>query len=243
MEDIVQPIRRPVTMKDQVYEALRTLILNGRLEPGQPLVEAQLAAQLGTSKTPLREAFLHLEADGLVTLLPHKGASVTYLSLQELREAQFVRLALEIAAFLLTVEHISPGELALARRHLMEMQMMVQRGDWDTYRRAHREFHCVLAEATRNMVLAKLLLDLFDRLQRYSQFCLQGNAIHWRQDEQDHHETFAALERGDRETFATTFRRMNEQFRVYIEDALRQHNKQLERYFLDGLDGQRKRKK
>lgn len=238
MQVVVPPIAQHVTMKDQVYQTLRALILDGKLGPGQPLVEAQIAPQLGTSKTPLREAFLRLEAEGLVNLSPHRGASVRKLALKELRDFHLVRLELEVAAFRLGAERITPAELAESRRLLDLMREEAMRADWDRYRACHRRFHATLYAATGNEVLTKLLLDLFDRAQRYSQLCLEGNHEYWERDEQDHHAAFAAFERRDVDTFRATFARMNDNFAQYVEDALRQPTSDLRRYFSDGpLDG------
>jgi DNA-binding GntR family transcriptional regulator len=234
---VIPALPKRVTMKDQVYDTLRTLILNGKLVPGQPLVEAALSAQLGTSKTPLREAFLRLEADGLVVLSPHKGATVSPLSLKELRDSQFVRLALEVAAVPLIAKLITPAELEQARYCLARMRAETEAGDWDTYRLFHRQFHVVLFQATRNDALAKLLLDLFDGLQRYSQFCLERNAGYWHRDEREHHDAFAAVERGDVEAYRATFASMNDRFSTYVEQALRRHERDLNRYFKDGAGG------
>jgi len=233
-ENVVPSIPTRVTVRDQVYETLRTSILAGKLLPGQPLVEAHVSAQLNTSKTPLREAFLRLEAEGLITLSPHRGAVVSQLSLQELRNCQYVRFVLEVAAFELAADNITLDELGLARTWLQHMRDGVQRGDWEAYRQAHRPFHRTLFDAARNPVLTKSLLDLFDRMQRYSRFCLEPNAHYWQQDEQDHHATFAALERKDVVAFRGLFGRMNHDFLTYVEQALQSRDSDLIRYFSDG---------
>ena len=234
---IPDSVVEPATMKDQVYRTLRALILNGKVLPGQPLVEAQIAPQLGTSKTPLREAFLRLEADGLLILSPRRGARVTKLSLKELADAQYVRLILEVAAFGLAAENITPEELAGARSHLDDMRARTLEHDWDAYEESHRRFHAGLFEATRNPVLAKTLLDLFDRTQRYSRFCLEQDTAYWEQDERDHHATLDALERQDAAAFDALFRRMNDTFVHYIDQALRHRDDTLARYFADLPDG------
>ncbi len=234
---IPKSVVEPATMKDQVYRTLRALILSGKLLPGQPLVEAQIAPQLGTSKTPLREAFLRLEADGLLNLSPRRGARVTRLSLKELADYQYVRLILEVAAFELTAENITPEELARARVHLDDMRARTLEHDWDAYEESHRRFHAGLFEATRNPVLAKALLDLFDRTQRYSRFCLERDTAYWEQDERDHHATLDALERKDVASFDALFRRMNDAFVHYIDQALRHRDDALARFFADLPDG------
>ncbi len=235
IENVVPSIPKRVTVRDQVYETLRASILAGKLVPRQPLVEAHISAQLNTSKTPLREAFLRLEAEELVTLSPHRGAVVSHLSLQELRNCQHVRLVLEVAAFELAADNITRDELNRTRSWLDRMQDAALRGDWEAYRQAHRPFHLTLFDATRNPVLTKLLLDLFDRMQRYSRFCLEPNARYWQQDEQDHHTTLAVFERKDAVAFRELFSRMNADFLTYVEQALQCHDSDLRGYFADGV--------
>lgn len=232
-ENVVLAIPTRVTVRDQVYEMLRASILAGKLLPGQPLVEAHISAQLNTSKTPLREAFLRLEAERLVMLSPHKGAAVSSLSLQELRNCQDVRLVLEVAAFERAAGQITVDELDRARSWLERMREGARRGDWETYRQAHRPFHRTLFEAARNEVLTKTLLDLFDRMQRYSRFCLERNTDYWLRDEEGHHATFTALERRDVVAFRDLFGRMNDEFLNYVEQALQRHDSNLSRYFAD----------
>lgn len=234
IEIVVPTLPKRVTVRDQVYETLRASILAGRLLPGQPLVEAHISAQLNTSKTPLREAFLRLEAEEMLTLSPHRGAVVRYLSLEELRNCQHVRLVLEVAAFESAVQNITLDELRRTRSWLERMQDAAQRGDWDEYRQAHRPFHLTLFDATRNPVLTKLLLDLFDRMQRYSRFCLEPNAPYWQQDERDHHATLGAFERKDVVSFRQLFSRMNADFLTYVEQALQCQDGDLRAFFADG---------
>ena len=218
-------------MKEQAYDTLRELILIGKLVPGQPVVEAQIAPLLGTSKTPVREALLRLEAEGLVTLSPYKGGRVAKLSLRELQDLQFVRWTLEVAAAKLTADRIAPGTLARARACLDRMQEETAREEWDGYRESHREFHAILFDAAGNRVLAKMLLDLFDQMQRYSKFCLQWNAAYWTRDEEDHHAALAAIERKEVGAFEAIFGRMNASFLAYVEQALRRNEGSLASYF------------
>jgi DNA-binding GntR family transcriptional regulator len=72
---LVRPERSQ--LKDQVYQELKQAIVDLRLEPGQPLREATLSAQLGVSKTPVREALVRLQEEGLVTIEPYRGATVS----------------------------------------------------------------------------------------------------------------------------------------------------------------------
>lgn len=107
----MRPLEVP-TYKRAAYDSLRDMIVWFDLLPGQRLVENDLAARLGISKTPVREALALLEADGLVELSPYRGASVRWLTVTEMQEQAFLVDALEIPAFPLVVEHITREEIA-----------------------------------------------------------------------------------------------------------------------------------
>ena len=83
-----------------------------RLKPGERIADAQLAQELGVSRTPVREAILQLADEGLVDVVPQHGTFVAPISLEAVREAQFVREALEVAALREVVERITGAELA-----------------------------------------------------------------------------------------------------------------------------------
>src|ERR671936_2125325 len=85
----------PAQLERRVYERLRDQILNGELRPGDQLVEARLASELGVSKTPVREALIRLQRDGLVHTEPYRGARVMSPSEADVREILELRLALE----------------------------------------------------------------------------------------------------------------------------------------------------
>jgi DNA-binding GntR family transcriptional regulator len=114
------------TMKNLIYAALRERIVFGELKPGERLVEADLATRFQVSKTPVREALLTLEAEGLVTLRPHRGAAVSQLSPDQYRDLLFARDALEFGAASEIVAAMTPARLAEAEAHLAEL---VRAGD------------------------------------------------------------------------------------------------------------------
>ncbi len=100
------------TYKRAVYEALLEMIVSLELPPGERLVESDLAGRLGVSKTPVREALAMLEADGLVEATPYRGATVSWLSMNESREQGYLVDALEMPAYPMVIERITKPELA-----------------------------------------------------------------------------------------------------------------------------------
>ncbi len=104
------------THKRATYETLRDMIVDFTLPPGERLVEKDLAARLGVSKTPVREAIGLLEADGLIEATPYRGAIVRWLSRNEIAEQGFLVDALEMPAYEIVVERITDPELATIDR-------------------------------------------------------------------------------------------------------------------------------
>jgi DNA-binding GntR family transcriptional regulator len=170
------------TMKDRVYQALRERIVLGDLQPADRLIEADLAARFGISKTPVREALLTLEAEGFVTLRAHRGAEVSRLSVEEYRDLQYARDALEFGALPDIVASITDADLAEGREHLAEMVAAHEADDYRRYRRAQRRLHRVLLSAAGYPTLVTMAVELNDRLDRYGQLLLANNRERWAGD-------------------------------------------------------------
>jgi DNA-binding GntR family transcriptional regulator len=179
---VIPRLAARVTVKDSVYRSLRDLILDGVLTPGARLVEAELARQLGTSSTPIREALVTLAAEGLVRLSPHQGAHVSPLAYAELEERLFIRDALEAAAIERVVRFITEGELGTAHAHLAQMRQAMDAGDPRAYRAAQRRSREAWLAAARYPRLSRLVLDLQDQDARVSLFLITSRADRWTQD-------------------------------------------------------------
>ena len=98
-------------LRDIVFETLRNAILSGQLKPNERLMEIQLAEKLGVSRTPVREAIRKLELEGLVNMLPRKGAYVSDVSLKEIIDAIEVREALEVLAITSAIKNITSEDI------------------------------------------------------------------------------------------------------------------------------------
>ena len=105
-------------LRDVVFNTLRQSILRGELKPGKRLMEIQLANQLGVSRTPIREAIRMLELEGLVIMIPRKGAQVAKITEKDLNDVLEVRLGLEELAARFACERISPEALGRRRENL-----------------------------------------------------------------------------------------------------------------------------
>lgn len=139
-----QPLR---TRTQWVDGRLRQAILSGELAPGAKIRPAELAAQFGVSPTPLREALLQLEADGLVESIPHRGRRVTPLSRDSLNELYEMRLLLEPLALRKSMAALERVDKERVKAAHAAMNAVAGSDDLVLHERLHREFHRVLFEA------------------------------------------------------------------------------------------------
>jgi len=155
------------TLAEKAYGVLHEAIITGRIAPGERLPIEELADTLEMSPMPIREALRRLDADGLVEHVPHRGARVRELSVEDLREVYELRLALEPlavahAAERFTAEHEREASEAL-RRHVRAYRS----GTIVDALAAHTEFHFALYRAAESRWLLKLITPLWESSERY----------------------------------------------------------------------------
>lgn len=154
-------------LRDVVFKTLRQAILMGELSPGQRLMEIQLANQLGVSRTPIREAMRKLELEGLVVMVPRKGAQVAKINQKGLTDVLEVRSALEELAVELACERITEHELSVLRDALDQFKLAVAKKDLVTIAQKDVELHDVIYAATKNERLIVILNNLREQMYRY----------------------------------------------------------------------------
>jgi len=173
------------TMAEAALEQLREAIILGELTPGTPLRLEDLARTFGMSISPIREAVRQLEAHGLAEHVPHHGAKVTGLDVEELRELFSIRLALESMAVTRAAELFSADDEQRARARLAAFDDARRRGDIRTAVRTHTDFHFALYEAARSGWLLRLIRPAWDSCERYRPVLLGAGAIQDRHEELD----------------------------------------------------------
>jgi DNA-binding GntR family transcriptional regulator len=132
------------TYKRAAYLAIRDMIVELEIAPGTRLVENDLAARLSVSKTPIREAIGLLEADGLIDIAPYRGATVRWLSLDEMEEQRFLIDAIELPAFPLVIERIDKATLTDLAKVVRQMKRARAKNDGPTFRRLTSATHATL---------------------------------------------------------------------------------------------------
>ena len=154
-------------LRDVVFENLREAIVEGKLSPGKRLMEIQLAEQLGVSRTPVREAIRKLELEGLVVMIPRKGAYVSNMSLKEVVEVLEIRASLEGLAAYLAAERISDEDLIKLEKIADDFSQGKDEYDLETLLKKDVEFHECIFKATNNKKLHQLINSLWEQVYRF----------------------------------------------------------------------------
>jgi DNA-binding GntR family transcriptional regulator len=151
---------KPVTLVEQIAAALKDEILTGGLKGGDQLLEDQLKNEFGISRTPLREAFRVLEKEGLIEILPRKGAFVKRISRQDIEENFPVRSVLEGLAARLAYANLNDRDVKEMEEVLEHMKEAAKRKDFIDYAKHHVRFHEVFINASNNKTLIIMLRNL-----------------------------------------------------------------------------------
>lgn len=182
--------RRP--LHEEVIDQLRDRIVQGELAPGARLNERVLCEQLGISRTPLREAIKMLATEGLVELLPNRGAIVTPLKAANIADTLAVMGALESLAGELACAHASESEIAEIRALHFEMLAHHARGELGGYFRYNQRIHLKLIEASGNPVLTNTYRQLNANVLR-ARYMANLSQERWDAAVREHEEILAAL--------------------------------------------------
>ncbi|AET65812.1 transcriptional regulator [Desulfosporosinus orientis DSM 765] len=153
-------------LREIVFESMRDAILSGVLQPGERLMEIQLAEEMGVSRTPVREAIRKLELENFVVMIPRKGAYVAGVSSKDVADVFEIRSALEGLAAGLAAERITEDELEQMERVLF---CRSNEGDMDLEEvvKSDTDFHALVYSASRNERLIQILANLREQIQRF----------------------------------------------------------------------------
>ena len=154
-------------LRDVVFNTLRQAILKGELEPGERLMEIQLAERLGVSRTPIREAIRKLELEGLVLMIPRKGAEVAKISEKSLRDVLEVRRSMEELAIELACQRMGQEELEKLEEAQRTFAAAIASGDSMAIAESDEHYHDVIYHGTDNPRLVQILNNLREQMYRY----------------------------------------------------------------------------
>ena len=183
-----RPLRAPVA------EEIRRSIITGERQPGERLLEDQLAAELGVSRNPIREALQLLAREGFVALEPRRGARVSEYSDDLADHVYDVRAALEVLVAELAAQRRTADHLDELRRLLADGREALDADDVSPLPALNARFHAVLVEAAANPILARMVEGLIHQIQwLYTRRVRERGAWSW----EEHEAIVAAVEAGD----------------------------------------------
>jgi DNA-binding GntR family transcriptional regulator len=161
------------TMTEIVADEIRVRILNGDFVPGQRLVAAEIADEMGVSRMPVRDALRNLESTGLVETIPHHGTIVKDLSEFEIVELYQIRSVLEGLAARLASERSDESQIEQINSKLSLHDLKtIQNEDYDSFTKLNREFHALIWAAAGSSKLESLLANLYDACSQYRNLSL-----------------------------------------------------------------------
>jgi DNA-binding GntR family transcriptional regulator len=193
---ILLPMGDVVSRTDLIVDAIRDAILSGRLEPGQALVERDLALLLRVSKTPIREALKVLSRTGLVTAVPYRGTTVREVSSQLAESLYDVRLLLEPTAIAKAISSNTPSVLREARSALQQAAEAGARKDLAGLNLSNRRFHHLLYAQCGNTILVSMLNAVEDQAALIISYCWRRRMT-WPSEAAQHEGILAAVEARD----------------------------------------------
>lgn len=192
-------------LRDVVFNTLRQAILIGELKPGERLMEIHLADRLGVSRTPIREAIHKLAQEGLVTIIPRRGAEVAQITEKSMKDVLEVRRALDALCVELACDRITEDGLNALKDACDEFEQCVKTGDNKKIAQADVALHDIIVQATGNQRLIQLVNNLSEQMYRYRFEYIKDSSQH-ETLVKEHRIIYQSIVRKDKETAAATAR-------------------------------------
>lgn len=221
-QDLNANMNEYLPLRDVVFHTLRQAILRGELEPGERLMEIHLAQRLGVSRTPIREAIRKLELEGLVVMIPRRGAVVASITEKDMKDVLEVRRTLEMLAVEVACDRISPEELQKLREASEMFQATCDSGDLIRLAQADVAFHEVIYNATGNQRLVTTLNNLREQMYRYRMEQLKDTSSYERLRE-EHIRIYNGIRTKDKEMACRAIREHIDNQEAAIIRAIREN--------------------
>lgn len=186
-------------LRDVVFNTLRQAILTGELKPGERLMEIHLADRLGVSRTPIREAIRKLELEGLVTMIPRRGAEVAQITEKNMNDVLEVRRALDALCVELACDRITEEGLERLKEACDSFEQAVKTGEVKKITQADVALHDIITQATGNQRLIQLVNNLSEQMYRYRFEYIKDFHQHERLVE-EHRIIYESIVKKDKET-------------------------------------------
>lgn len=234
MELDIKPIGAPRPREDrsslteEAFRRIKAEILQNRMPPGFQTTEVELAQRLGMSRTPVREAAIRLQDEGLVEIIPRRGMRVLPLSPADMRDIYQVLTCVESeAAAIVAAQGPSDEDLEPLRQATTDMERALEKGDLETWAEADQRYHVALLNLCENKRLAQVAFTHFDQAHRVRMFTLRLREPPV-DSTREHREQVEALRSGN----PAKIRRM---YRAHRERAAKELMEILEKFRLHNL--------
>jgi len=184
-------------LSDKVYSTIKQSIINLSLKPGEQLVEMQLAAELGVSKSPIRDAFQRLEREKLVSMVPYKGWYVQKVSLEEFKQNHELREALEIHCLSKGLGSYTKEDIKEFKQTMELAKKKLDQGNNFAAYKAHHHFHVLIVKKLKNKLLENIYSNISDNLERHLNIGVRYMPSRTRLANEQHFNLLEAIEKKD----------------------------------------------
>ena len=195
-KDLQQEVTDKYSLRGRVFNRLREDILSGKYEENEELREVAIGEELGVSRTPVREAFRQLELEGLIRIVPNKGAYVTGISEKDVKDIYMIRSRLEGLAARWATENITPEQLEAMEENVYLAKFHAEKGHLEQLAELDNNFHEIMYEASGSKMLEHQLRDFHQYVLRVRKKTL-SSANRGPQSNLEHEQIMEAIKAGD----------------------------------------------
>ena len=185
-----------LTIREEVYKYIRRAILLGEIRPGERLIEAKLSKEIGTSRTPIREALHKLEMENLIYSIPRVGYVVKDITEEEVEEICEIRIALETLAATWASAHITQQELDRLNQTILLTEKHIRKNEMEEVIKLDSEFHEILCKASKSQRIEEISQSLRDHMLKFRIKALCVPEIAYRSNE-GHRRILQAVKKRD----------------------------------------------
>ena len=194
--DVKQEVTDKYSLRGRVFHRLREDILNGKYEEHEELREVAIGEELGVSRTPVREAFRQLELEGLIQIIPNKGAYVTGITQKDVKDIYVIRSLLEGLCARWATEHITKEQLEELEENVYLARFHAEKGHLEQLAELDNRFHDILYEACSSKILEHQLKDFHQYVLRVRRKTL-SSADRGPKSNDEHEELLEAIKAGN----------------------------------------------
>ena len=194
--DLKNEVNDKYSLRGRVFQKLREDILSGKYKEHEELKEVAIGEELGVSRTPVREAFRQLELEGLIQIVPNKGAYVTGITAKDVKDIYMIRSLLEGLCARLATDKMTKEQMGEMEENIYLAEFHASKGHMDQMAELDNRFHDILYEACDSKMLEHTLRDYHQYVLRVRQKTLSTN-MRGRASNDEHRQIMEALKAGD----------------------------------------------